>query len=373
MTINYLDSKRLQGLSTDTKPTSAQTNSIFIETDTGKLKWESNNWGNSGGWVELGRFSGSATTLDVASLANKRYLMVLAYAPSLSTAATSRIKLNNDGAANRYATRISYNSGADDATSYINYDALEAKNGGETELGWFDVGYFGNYSTKEKLNQAWNVSQNGIGAGLAPTRQERVGKWIETTNPINRITYFFPAGGGITYGTGSEMVVLGWDPADTHTTNFWTELASVDWSSGGTIDSGTFTAKKYLWVQGWWKGNDSVYIRANNDNALNYSWRYSSNGVKPDGTASSISGFTSNFGFDSNIHFINMFIINNSANEKLVISHTNNQNTVGAGYAPVRFEAVSKWANTSSQITSLKFMTGSGNFTGGTIKVYGSN
>ena len=46
MTINYLDSKRLQGLSTDTKPTSTtvQTNSIFTETDTGKRSWSSNDW-----------------------------------------------------------------------------------------------------------------------------------------------------------------------------------------------------------------------------------------------------------------------------------------------------------------------------------------
>ena len=39
MTINYLDSKRLQGLSADTKPTNVQTNSIFIETDTAKRYW----------------------------------------------------------------------------------------------------------------------------------------------------------------------------------------------------------------------------------------------------------------------------------------------------------------------------------------------
>lgn len=35
MTIQYLDSKRLTGLSSDTKPTTLSDNSIFIETDTG--------------------------------------------------------------------------------------------------------------------------------------------------------------------------------------------------------------------------------------------------------------------------------------------------------------------------------------------------
>lgn len=36
MTIQYLDSRRLTGLSSDTKPTTLSDNSIFIETDTGK-------------------------------------------------------------------------------------------------------------------------------------------------------------------------------------------------------------------------------------------------------------------------------------------------------------------------------------------------
>ena len=343
----------------------------------------------AGGWVELGRFSGSATTLDVASLANKRYLMVLAYAPSLSTAATSRIKLNNDGAANRYATRISYNGGADDTTNYINYDALEAKNGGETEQGWFDVGYFGNYSTKEKLNRAWNVSQNGIGAGIVPTRQDRVGKWIETTNPINRITYFFPAGGGITYGTGSEMIVLGWDPADTHTNNFWTELASVD-VSGGLIDTNVFTAKKYLWIQGYcingtvsggfqgmFVGNGTV-----DKTTPSYSLRYSVNGSVSDGTAinQSVNGpfaLTGQGGASSNdISFFNIFVINNASKEKLFIGHnTFGSKTGGAGVANNRTECVAKWTNTSNQINriSLEYVGGGGSLTAGTLKVWGSD
>jgi hypothetical protein len=52
------------------------------------------------------------------------------------------------------------------------------------------------------------------------------------------------------------MVVLGWDPADTHTSNFWEELASVDLSGGAAtnIDSGTITAKniygfKYMQIR----------------------------------------------------------------------------------------------------------------------------
>jgi hypothetical protein len=58
---------------------------------------------------------------------------------------------------------------------------------------------------------------------------------------------------------------------------------------------------------------------------------------------------------DGNLHphLSNMFIINNSANEKLVIAHVFDQNTAGAGTAPTREEAVGKWANTSAQITEI--------------------
>jgi hypothetical protein len=168
------------------------------------------------------------------------------------------------------------------------------------------------------------------------------------------------------------MVVLGWDPADTHTTNFWEELASVEWSSGGTIDTGSFSAKKYLWVQAYYKGNSGVYGRFNSDSGSNYAWRYNHNGGT-DSTITNATGIIDNFGFGNEIHYMNMFIINNSANEKLIISHTNFQNTAGAGTAPSRSEQVHKWANTSSQITSMQLVTGSGNFTGGQIKVWGAD
>ena len=48
MTINYLDSKRLQGLSTDTKPTNVQTNLIFEQTDNSIRYWyNGTNWFNN--------------------------------------------------------------------------------------------------------------------------------------------------------------------------------------------------------------------------------------------------------------------------------------------------------------------------------------
>ena len=323
--------------------------------------------GGIGGWVELGRTTlGSAgDTITVSSLPDKRYYMVLTdYQASGDIFALRR--LNNDSGSN-YAFRYSKN-GAADSTGTSQTKILNAA-GGYTTNG-FAVSYLANLSSNEKLHIGHYINQNTAGAGNAPIREETVGKWANTSNAINRIDEVNTSSGD--YASGSECVVLGWDPADTHTNNFWEELASVEWSSGGTIDTGAFTAKKYLWVQLYFKGNSGVYSRFNSDSGSNYAWRFSHNGGS-DGTITSTTGFLSNFGFGSQPNFMNMFIINNSANEKLVISHINYQSTAGAGNVPSRSEQVHKWANTSSQITSIQLVTAAGNFTGGQIKVWGAN
>ena len=74
-------------------------------------------------------------------------------------------------------------------------------------------------------------------------------------------------------------------------------------------------------------------------------------------------------------HFINMFVINNSANEKLFLSHVAHQGTAGAANSPNRREGAKKWTNTSSQVTSLQFTSDNSNgiVSGSTLKVWGSN
>jgi hypothetical protein len=51
--------------------------------------------------------------------------------------------------------------------------------------------------------------------------------------------------------------------------------------------------------------------------------------------------------------FTNIFVINNSANEKLFITDNVVSRTAGAGTAPNRQEIVNKWANTAAQITDI--------------------
>ena len=160
-------------------------------------------------------------------------------------------------------------------------------------------------------------------------------------------------------------------------------LASVDWSSGGTIDTGTFTAKKYLWVQMSYQNTTSgfIYFNFNTDNTgANYSSRYSSNGATDvvNTTYGNNESFYNLAGVgSSSIYsngFINMFIMNNSADEKLVISDAVQieSTELGSGYSPTtRREGAGKWINTSSQVTQIQLKKGSNNFSGGTIKVWG--
>ena len=135
-------------------------------------------------------------------------------------------------------------------------------------------------------------------------------------------------------------------------------------------------AKKYLWLQVYIIASGSVNnkIRFNNDRASNYAFRYSGNGAT-DATEASQDNINVSYNTSATNKFLNYFIINNSATEKILDGTTVSQNTAGAGNATDRVQAVGKWANTSAQITEIDvFESGAGSFDTGTImKVWGSN
>ena len=325
----------------------------------------------TGGWKELARTTlGSANaTIDVTSLADKRYLMMLCTSTGQSAGANTGSQFNADTGSN-YSTRRSNNGGAD--YTDVNFSDMEAASTDTTP--YFQVAYASNLASKEKLLQSWLIAQTTAGSSTAPFRNESVGKWANTSNAVS--SYQWITSASATFNSGSEVVVLGWDEDDTHTSNFWEELASVELGSAGdTIDSGTITAKKYLWIQTAiiGSGDHNPYLVFNSDTASNYARRHSSNGAT-DATGTNTSLWFNN-GTAHNVSFANMFVINNSANEKLVISNSVGDSTAGAGTQPDRREFVGKWANTSSQITSVQIKnSGSGDFdTGSILKVWGSN
>ncbi len=357
--MSYLDSKRIVG-------TNAQRSSNFSNI--------------SGGWKEVGRTTlGSANQeIDVTSLPDKKYYMVLLDSHgSANTAGTIRVKYN-DSTGTVYAGRWSEN-GASDGT-YVNELSNFIGFHSEDTSPKFNISYIANLPSKEKLSINHAIEQNTAGAGNAPNRSEESAKWVETTNSISSIAYL--VGATNTWNTNSEVVVLGYDPDDTHTDNFWTELASVELTSTNTVlDSGTFTAKKYLWIQLFAKANTSLTSiggRYNGDTGNNYANRYSDNGGT-DGTNTSQPIHTWTLGGNlasGETQFTNVFVINNASNEKLSICDTVEKGTSGAGTAPIRRETVGKWVNTTDQITQVQLVrtNTTGDFASGSfIKVWGSN
>ena len=354
--MSYLDSKRIVG-----------TNAQRIGSDA-----------VSGGWKELGRttLGGAADDIDVSSLADKRYYMVLTTDIACGTI-DARFRLGNGSVdtGSNYARRGSEN-GAADVTGTGN-DSLLIPYGENGNTHFFGVHYLANKSDKEKLLIGNTVDEYASGAGNQPARFDNAGKWTNTSDVIDIIRNYNAQSGS--FDTGSEMVVLGWDPSDSHTTNFWEPLADVTLCGDASeISSGTITAKKYLWVQVYFQNastSDDVLVRFNNDTGNNYAHRHSINyGSDTTATAqSSIKLIDRSAGADTG-RFANFFAINHSAKEKLLIAHGTEEETSGAGNHPTSNECVGKWDNESSQITEIDCFTNSGNIrSGARLIVWGSD
>ena len=314
--------------------------------------------GNVGAWKELGRTTllAEADLISVTGLPNKRYYMLQYVLPKVSPANTRWTFNTTTG--NEYSSRTTNNGSADSTNvNGVNFHTHADTNGFN-----YGVSYISNLSTEEKLAQFNETGELG-GVGSAPDRCETVGKWDNTSNSISSIQLKNTDTGGFTSGTTMKV-----------------------WGSGSSIDSGTFTAKKYLWVQivfntGTMSGSYSGLQVGNAtiDTGTSYAFRYSEDGGADSSQASKTNAWGAvGIGSDSSnsLNISNNFIINNASNEKLGISHSViNRGDTGAGFAPYRVECVWKWTDTSNQINRIEVSSqaGSGNYTGGTMKVWGSD
>ena len=336
--------------------------------------------GAVGGWKELGRTTLGSTGDDmvVSGITSKRYYMVLANLAPLTHDVTIYSRLGDSvvDTGSNYSSRSYDPSLGYDSTYTSRTNMVMHTGAGTTNVSGFEVGYIANYVTKEKLWINHTVNNSSNGAGNAPHRSEGVSKWANTSNEARIISYNNYGSGS--FEPGCELIVLGYDPLDTETGGFWQELASVE--LGGTADeisSGTISAKKYLWVQAWFKasGDTNQAVQFNNDTSGNYANRGSYDGGA-DGTSTSSAYAIANYGSAMNTScFMNMFIINNASTEKLVICHIVDQEASGAGTAPHRQEQVGKWANTSNQITEIDIKnTDTGDYAAGSLlKVWGAD
>lgn len=357
--VDWLSGNRVRGLSTERTSTTG-----FNDGFTGV-----------GGWKELGRdtLESSADIMTVSSLPDKRYYMWIMDGIPTGALDDINMKMGNGSidTLSNYASRRSSNGGTHSQvldTTGIKFD------GGHGAHQRFTYGYISNLAGEEKLMQCWEAHGESDGQ-----RFETVGKWDNVIDPLDTLSVNNIGGGS--FDTGSEFIVLGWDDADTHTTNFWEELGSAEWSSGSTLPTVSFTAKKYLWVQYFTSGGiggdgaNRVSLRVGNgsiNTGGNYTFRNSENGGAPPSGTTGTDRWLTHTGHKKN--FTNMFIVNSASNEKLAIYHTSEGSGTGAGSAVGRIEGVGKW-NVSSQINRISVFdyTGGNSFNAGIIKVWGSD
>ena len=327
-----------------------------------------------GGWVEVARTTLTSpvlgsTGITVSSIPNKRYYMVISKIAYTSPGGTihHRVGYGSVDSSSNYSYRASVNGGTDFTGTNTTFSTALVS-GTQHAM---KIDFIANKSNKEKLFIEQAVFRGGSGSSSAPNRGEQVFKWVNTTNPINVIQGMSSSGGGASYTAGSEIIVLGWDPADEHTTdsNFWEEIGTQ--SITNSKFNLTIPARKYLWVQIQVKGNsgNQFLVRFNSDSSNSYSDRYSTNGGA-DGTT--VNYNCVNIMDPSTPTFFNWFILNDSSLEKLIMSNALRQQTAGAGNSVTRNQYAGKWTNTSSQITNIS-STGSLHTHDGIIKVWGAD
>jgi hypothetical protein len=165
----------------------------------------------------------------------------------------------------------------------------------------------------------------------------------------------------------------------------WERLASVTLSStGDTLTSGAFTAKKYLKfeymiIRDTADCNDNIHFNDETDDG-NYAMRRNFNGGDESTFAgtnpSGGNGFYYGTVDSSPLIYTRGTIVNITNKEKLGVLHGVASGTAGAGNVPsLRRENVFKWANTSVQITKITVTNNiSGNYgIGSTLTIWGTD
>ena len=140
--------------------------------------------------------------------------------------------------------------------------------------------------------------------------------------------------------------------------------------AGSPLTTDTFTAKKYLWIQMYIDSSSSCEFRVGTGGTIStsgYALNTASNGGTNETKINQV-----HLNTPTSKGFINMFIVNNSANEKLFIYHLIDESTAGAGTSPNRREYVGKWVNTSGQIDVVQLYGSGVTFNANSvIKVWG--
>ena len=294
----------------------------------------------------------SQGNLDIASFTGNPYMMWLMFGQSAA----------NDGSGSTIDSRFAFNNTTVGSTAYAvtKYDNGATTGGTDVNFygysaGAWNIAYdffaYGYMSTPETaIKGQYSRSIQSTGQGVAPYRNESTGKFDETSNLITEWHDYY------TTESGSNLTILGFDPSDTNATPIWEKLAQAT-NSGSTtaeLNSGTFTAKKYLWIQ-FYDTNTINYrnkITFNSDSGTNYQMRYARD-MASDATETGQTKFKmGDWGwYGTAMH--NFLIVNPDNTNKYCISETTKAGQSGASNAPHKTELVGQWDD-NAEVTSVQ-------------------
>ena len=332
-------------------------------------------------WVELGRLKLDSTgALELTGIDTTGYdnLMILSHPVSSSGNTHFTFRTGKDSYQGSFADKRIENGSTPDGTTSRSDNTIisDITSGNNTSNPAFIVGTIHDMDGQEKLFQWRVIYGQGANSSSDPDSIMTWGKG-SMTNKLNRFKLQGQSSANL--GTNSEMILLGAKNTGTDTSKagFWQELADIDLSGGATTDinSGAFTAKKYLMVE-WFAQRSSSNIRNdirfNGDSSSNYRRRRYTNGTSS-GSGSAETSVDVR-GDEANSRFCKMFILNDSTrDDKLIIGHINvtvpDTSSNPTAYIPF----VAKW-NKNEQITSINVNSGGANYgTDSYIKVWGSD
>lgn len=315
----------------------------------------------------LGRteLSGNSDTIDVTGLAANQNLMIL-YQNTCSGTCSNKFTLNGSTGSEYDRMDQGNGGGAGSNTSEVNW-ALNYTSDSNYRFGFF---YLANEASTKKIGFNQLVQSVGGGASDVPNRTQAFLGWQNTSNQVTQVTMTNDKTGD--YTSGSEVVVLG-SNVDSTGDSAWEELDSVEITSDGdAIDTGSFTAKNYLWVQLYNVDNGTGDMNVTfNGLTSGYAERYSDD-FGSDSTNGSMGGWSGNYGALQGNTLANYFIVNKSGTQKLGL-YTFAIEGGSAGTHPKTMEAASNFTDTN-QITRIQATVGGGNFgIGSYCKVFGFN
>ena len=234
-------------------------------------------WGKAG---STDITSGDALTLS-SVLDSKFYTFLYLSVPSGDMTEYQTVGNGTKDTGNNYANRKGKNGAEGTFNSRANW-VVSAKSGATQPE--FAVGYIFNIAGEEKLMNSRHINANASGAGSIPDRQENAGKWANTSDVMDVISFDNTGTGD--YATGTNLSALGSDLTPAAAVP---AVPAVDSVQDNSIFVETDTARRY-----WFDAESSNTVTLQSDFSSSTGWTTSSSSLLNVDTSAQEIDFTFN-------------------------------------------------------------------------------